>query len=379
MIFIYSHTISNLFKWTKEVRNLILGLAFSLFFSACSVTPNVDATPAPTSLPSVQTVASPHADDAPAPLPTQTKIAPLRFTIPTPGAEPSSDWRPPLYPVPWAISPHDHFYFIRPITAKEIDWDIANYRYGGMVFEDIVHTGIDIPTDEGIPIFSAGAGTVVWANWGFFSGVSTNKDGPYGQAVVIKHDFGYEGKPLYTIYAHLSRIDVTRGQWLDIGEQLGLVGDTGHTTGPHLHFEVRMGENTFYDTYNPELWIAPPQGWGVLAGRVMADDGSLLRGYQVRVVSYESGRTRRIRTYGANVINGDPYYQENLVLSDLPPGWYELKILYEEDEYEKELLARVQIFSGQISYFSFEGLDGFSFELPKDEGMLAWTPTPVDE
>ncbi|MBT3322327.1 MAG: peptidoglycan DD-metalloendopeptidase family protein [Anaerolineae bacterium] len=358
----------------------ILGVALTLTACSAATSPNVEGNPTLTPQASIQTAASLPAEVAPLPVAaTATKIAPLRFTIPTPGAEPRSDWRPPLYPVPWAISPHDHFYFIRPIAADQIDWGVANYRYGGMLFANIVHSGIDIPTDEGVPILAAGGGTVTWASWGLFSGESTNQDDPYGQAVAIKHDFGYEGESLYTIYAHMSHIDVTRGQWVAAGEQLGLVGDTGHTTGPHLHFEIRLGRNDFLATYNPELWVVPPQGWGVLTGRVMANDGSLLRGYQTRVISYETGYTYKVSSYGPKVINSDPYYQENLVLSDLLPGWYELRITYIEDDFTKEFQEQIQIFPGQISYFSFEGLDGFNLELPKDDGMRAWTPTPEED
>ncbi len=376
----FTHPLEKLKQKIKPVQGIVFALGVALTLAACTASPNAEGIPTLTPQTSVQAVASPHAEETPLPIPpTPTQIAPLRFTIPTPGAEPRSDWRPPLYPVPWAISRHDHFYFIRPISADQIDWGVANYRYGGMIFKNVVHTGIDIPTDKGVPIVAAGAGVVTWANWGLFSGESSNQNDPYGQAVAIQHDFGYQGESLYTIYAHMNRIDVTRGQWVDAGEQLGLVGDTGHTTGAHLHFEVRLGRNDFLDTYNPELWVAPPEGWGILAGRVMDDKGDLLRGYQMLVISYETGRIRKVSTYGPKVVNGDPYYQENLVLSDLPPGWYELRITYEEDDFEKELQEQIQIYPGQITYFSFYGLDGFDLSLPEDDGMLAWTPIPVEE
>ncbi|MBT3338887.1 MAG: peptidoglycan DD-metalloendopeptidase family protein [Anaerolineae bacterium] len=362
---------------TRRAIFLELGFAFALGLSACSsplpdTPPIANAAPnAPTQVVALETGANPQ-EDVPA-LPTPTSLPPLRFTIPTPGAEPVSDWRPPLYPVPWAISPNDHFYFVRPIAANEINWPLASYRYGGMFFGNVVHTGIDIPTGKGTPIIAAGAGTVVWADWGFFSGWDENKDDPYGQAVAISHDFGYEGQPLYTVYAHMSRIDVTRGQWVQAGEQLGLVGDTGHTTGPHLHFEARLGRNDFFDTYNPELWIAPPQGWGVLTGSVVDEKGSPLRHYQVSVQSYESGRMRSVRTYGPQVVNSDAYYQENLVLSDLPAGWYEIQIHYDGEE----LRQQIQIFPGQVSYFAFQGLKGFDLSLPESPDLEVFTPIPT--
>ena len=214
--------------------------------------------------------------------PTSTPL-PLRFDLPTPGAEPVSGWRPPLYPIPWAVSPYDHFYFARPISADNVNWPLAFYRYGGIFFDDVVHTGVDIPDDIGTPILAAGPGTVVWAGWGLFTEAPLNTDDPYGQAVAIKHDFGYRGQPLFTVYAHMEAVNATLGQWVNTGDVIGYVGETGQTTGPHLHFEVRLGENTFHNTYNPELWMSPPQGWGVLVGRIMDEKDDLLRWYNVEI------------------------------------------------------------------------------------------------
>jgi len=88
----------------------------------------------------------------------------LEFSFPTPASEAISLWRPPLYPVPWALNPFDHFFFVRPIAADEINWPLANYRYGGIFFgTDIVHTGIDIPAPRYTPVYASGAGKVSWA------------------------------------------------------------------------------------------------------------------------------------------------------------------------------------------------------------------------
>ena len=88
---------------------------------------------------------------------------PLRFSFPTSGPAPISAWRPPLYPIPWALSPYDHFYFSRPIAANDINWPLADYRYGGVFFSDVVHTGVDIPAHPGTPVLAAGPGKITWA------------------------------------------------------------------------------------------------------------------------------------------------------------------------------------------------------------------------
>ena len=301
---------------------------------------------------------------------------PLRFDLPTPGAEPISGWRPPLYSIPWSVSPYDHFYFSRPIAADNVNWPLAEYRYGGIFFANVVHTGVDIPTDKGVPILAAGAGTVIWADWGLFTGVKGLKTDPYGQAVAIKHDFGYRGEPLYTIYAHMEAINASVGQWVEAGDVIGYVGETGETTGPHLHFEVRLGENSFHKTYNPELWMAPPQGWGVLVGRVSDQYGKLLSFYRVEIRPVPEDKPLRVvRTYGGGATNPDPYYNENMVLSDLPTGVYNIRLEFDG----KDQQFWVEIFPGQVTYFTFRGKDGFNTGPPPTPGFnfLPITATPT--
>jgi peptidoglycan hydrolase-like protein with peptidoglycan-binding domain len=88
------------------------------------------------------------------------------------------------------------------------------------------HSGIDLPAPMGTPVYAARGGQVVWAGW---------RDGGYGFLVTVAHGHGER-----TMYAHLSRIDVRLGVWIGQGVRVGLVGATGHATGPHLHFEVRV-------------------------------------------------------------------------------------------------------------------------------------------
>jgi murein DD-endopeptidase MepM/ murein hydrolase activator NlpD len=88
------------------------------------------------------------------------------------------------------------------------------------------HTGWDYPAPSGAPVAAAGSGRVTWAGW---------VDGGYGLLVVVAHSSGVR-----TLYAHLSRISVGVGQRVAAGQEVGLVGSTGHSTGPHLHFEVRV-------------------------------------------------------------------------------------------------------------------------------------------
>ncbi len=306
---------------------------------------------------------------APTPNAAAPRGNPLELVFPTPAPPPESAWRPPLYPVPWALRPQDHFFFVRPIPVDKPNWPLASYRYGGVFFDDVVHTGVDIPSPIGTDVQAAGSGMVVWAGYGLFSFTPGLESDPYGLAVAIRHDFGYRNQTLYTLYAHLSKIVVIEGQRVETGEKIGEVGETGFTTGPHLHFEVRIGQNSFFNTRNPELWIAPPQGWGVLAGRVTDGYGDPLPRQQVLVTNLETQRTWMVITYGKGAAKSDPYYGENLVIGDLPAGLYRLETVYDEEKYSYTM----RILPGMVNYFRFHGSDGFNEQLPAPPAL---TPAP---
>lgn len=87
------------------------------------------------------------------------------------------------------------------------------------------HKGVDIAAPTGTGVFTTAEGRVVRAGY---------QAGGYGNFIEVKHPNG-----LSSVYAHLSRIDVHTGKKVAAGERIGLVGSTGYSTGPHLHFEVR--------------------------------------------------------------------------------------------------------------------------------------------
>lgn len=101
-------------------------------------------------------------------------------------------------------------------------------RYHPILHYNRMHTGVDISAPSGANLVAVGAGVVVSA------GVS----GGYGNCVMIDH-----GDGLVSVYAHMSRISVKKGQRLGTGQSIGAVGSTGLSTGPHLHFEIRVNGN----------------------------------------------------------------------------------------------------------------------------------------
>jgi murein DD-endopeptidase MepM/ murein hydrolase activator NlpD len=89
-----------------------------------------------------------------------------------------------------------------------------------------LHAGIDLAAGVGAPIFAVTDATVM----------SAGSEGGYGRAIRLLHDDG-----TVSVYGHLSQILVSDGARVEAGEQIGEEGNTGHSTGPHLHFEIRIG------------------------------------------------------------------------------------------------------------------------------------------
>ncbi|EAX47288.1 peptidase M23B [Thermosinus carboxydivorans Nor1] len=110
------------------------------------------------------------------------------------------------------------FRFIWP-TQGEIS-SLFGQRWGRL------HAGLDIANDIGTPVRAARAGRVIFTGW----------KGGYGYTVMIEHGAEYT-----TLYGHLADYVVTLGQYVETGQLIAYMGNTGYSTGPHLHFEVRRG------------------------------------------------------------------------------------------------------------------------------------------
>jgi murein DD-endopeptidase MepM/ murein hydrolase activator NlpD len=159
------------------------------------------------------------------------------------GIDPESPWNPPALPLGSAADGVRQKVRPQPLavtaTAAWVDPNPSarvsscfGMRWGRM------HEGVDLAAPDGTPIVAAGAGIVVRA------GVAEG----YGNAVLIDHGNGF-----LTHYGHLSAVTVTVGQHVAAGQQIGNEGSTGHSTGPHLHFEVHQG---FYQNpIEPTRWM----------------------------------------------------------------------------------------------------------------------------
>ncbi|WP_409470477.1 M23 family metallopeptidase [Streptomyces sp. HC307] len=128
----------------------------------------------------------------------------------------------------------------RPVKSYRLS---ASYAQAGGMWQS-THSGQDFAVPTGTRVVAAHGGTVVKA------GGNGAGDGPaYGNAVVIKH-----GNGTFSQYAHLARVDVKVGQIVATGQRIALSGNTGNSSGPHLHFEIRTTAN-YGTAINPVAFL----------------------------------------------------------------------------------------------------------------------------
>lgn len=137
---------------------------------------------------------------------------------------------------------------IQPISNKDLTRFASGYgvRIHPVYKTAMMHWGVDFTAPVGTEIYCTGNGRVIEANY--------EKRG-LGYHVIVDHGYGYQ-----TVYGHMSKINVKKGQKINRGDVLGYVGNTGTSTGPHLHYEVvKNGSkinpiNFFYNDLSPEQY-----------------------------------------------------------------------------------------------------------------------------
>ena len=228
-----------------------------------------------------------------------------------------------------------HFLMQRPIPPTDNLKVDATYRYGStQAGTREPHHGVELPNVQGTPVLAVADGTVVFAG--------NDKDVTlswvpafYGNVVVIVHHFPGVSQPVFSLYAHLSEVNVVVREQVYLGDQIGRVGSTGKAIGSHLHFEVRLGSNDYLSNRNPELWLAPLPGMGVLAGRIQSLTGNALDGI-INVQRIDRGvlnplSVTSLETYVTrehDPVNADDVWRENFAAGEIPAGDYRLSIVY---------------------------------------------------
>ncbi len=290
-------------------------------------------------------------DKGAAPSFVETGISPsqaLQQFVPDAGPAGPADWRPPPYQVPLSLHPDDHYWLSRPIPSNRRNYDLEWYPFGNdVLLPELapyrIHHGIDLPNPQGTSVLAAGSGTVIHAG-----PLPSPNDGVnyYGNTVIIHHDWQWQGQDVYTLYAHTLELFVEVGDTVDQGQLIAGVGSSGEVTSSHLHLEVRVGENTYADTRNPALWLAPYEGWGTLAGRLVDRRGRMIPGATLTLLPVNVDAPARIqRTYSLSV-RSDDVWRENFVIGDLPVGRYTLLISVNAITYRRD----VEVFPGQTTF-----------------------------
>ena len=183
-------------------------------------TPEPEATPTPTPTPTATPEPTPTLEPGVTPEPTATpdpEATPTEEPTPTPEPSPT----PTVAPTPPPTGGTPAFSWPLSGSVGSGFGNLVHPVYGTVRF----HAGIDMGGQAGLPIAAAGNGTVIYAGW---------RSG-YGNTVIIDHGSGFS-----SLYAHMSDFAVSTGSSVSAGSTVGFVGSTGLSTGPHLHFEIRI-------------------------------------------------------------------------------------------------------------------------------------------
>jgi hypothetical protein len=231
----------------------------------------------------------------------------------------------------------EHLWLDRPVPASGPTWTNKTYPYGSTLGGSLrPHHGVEFGVDTGTPVLAVAAGTVLVAG-----GDSQIAYGPqtnfYGNLVILELATN-STVPVFALYGHLSEVTVAAGQGVETGETLGYSGESGVADGPHLHFEVRVGENSYEATRNPLLWLKPLPQTGIVAGRVTSPGGQLLYEAPITLQRVDAPSAYAATTsYAADGPNSDSVQEENFALDDIAPGFYEATVSAGDKRYSTEL------------------------------------------
>lgn len=251
----------------------------------------------------------------------------------TPAPQPT--FTPPTLPL---TSPDEHYWLRRPVPDGGTVWTDKVYPYGSTRGGTLQpHHGVEFYVPTGTQILAAASGTVR------FAGSDSNIVlGPhinfYGNLVVIEHESRWNNQAVFTLYGHLSSIVVYEGQQVSSQEIIAYSGASGVADGPHLHFEVRVGQNSYGNTRNPLLWLYPFPDFGTVAGRVIWPDGRLAEQVPISLNRIDApSRYLATTSYAGSHVNPDDNWQENFAIDDVPSGYYEITVNTGEKKHKQEL------------------------------------------
>jgi murein DD-endopeptidase MepM/ murein hydrolase activator NlpD len=250
-------------------------------------------------------------------------------------------------------------WFRRPIALTDNSFIDQTYRYGSTMGGNFQqHQGVEFNNPDGTPVYAIGAGTVVYAGPAEAGALT----------VTIRHDASItaDGKRhrIFSTYYHNSSLAVKVGRKVAKGALIARVGNTGRATNDHLHLEISASPSDSVGfvvdslqrfppyTTNPELWIEPLPGTGIVAGQVLDSGGAPVQ--QARVY----GITKRdpvdtpfsfAETYGDKA-HPHPLYGEHFAVGDVPPGVYTLGTEIDG----KKIFRQATVEAGKLTWVVFK-------------------------
>ncbi|HEX7974064.1 MAG TPA: M23 family metallopeptidase [Anaerolineales bacterium] len=189
--------------------------------------------------------------------------------------------------------------------------------------------GVSFLNSTGTPVVASADGEVVTAGDDTVTPYGPYKN-LYGNLVILKHNLPGYSDPVFTVYGHLSEIEVKVKDSVKAGQEIGKVGMSGSVKGSALSFEVRLGENSYLNASNPELWLKPTsEDNGAFAGRIVDAKGDLVSMPNLTVQRLAGPglpaiETFYLSTYAESKISGQKPWGENFAAGDLPAGSYKI-------------------------------------------------------
>ena len=330
-------------KLIVDMKLFLNLFTFAIFLTSCA--------PAPFPISPTPTIVLPQASATPPIAPTFHTLTATIIPEPIPQATTTSIALMPCDPKleDYCIT-DGHFILQRPIQAPANTSVDQSYPYGSTARSTREpHHGVEFLNKFGTPVHAAADGMVIFAGADEEAVYSPWQDF-YGNVIVMEHE-----DELFTLYAHLSAINILAGQRVNVGEKLGEVGQSGVATGSHLHFEVRLGDvEDYFSTENPELWLAPNQDEnGYLFGALMVsviDAADHLLFAEITVQYYLDRSQPNVKAYYIETYSRDlALGNENAALSDLSPGSYRITLKMNGQLYERW----VEVESGKLTEVVF--------------------------
>lgn len=308
------------------MKSLLLLFVFAFFLTSCAPARQAGALPDATATMTISPAA------------TATLIPPSPTSVPT---------KIPCDPHTADFCITDgHFILQRPIQPPNNDSVDPTYRFASTANgKREPHHGVEFLDSYGTPVQAAADGVVLFAGPDV-EAVYSPWTNFYGNVIVIKHE-----NELFTLYGHLSVIDVQTGDSVQAGEKIGEVGQTGVATGSHLHFEVREGDaQDYFSTQNPELWLIPKRDernlkYGTLMLSVV-DGESRFQFTDLTIQRYvDSSETPEKTFYLVTYVNEMVKGSENAAISGLKAGHYRIALKLNGYLYERW----VEVQSGKLT------------------------------